>query len=83
MQVFVDEIRALDAPIRQHIVIDHRPGNLSAHLAGAPVAIPGPADAARLLKGRALGPNELFFINSTSGTTGMPKCVTHTQNRWK
>src|SRR5262249_32060177 len=25
----------------------------------------------------------LFFINSTSGTTGMPKCVMHTQNRWK
>jgi acyl-CoA synthetase len=37
----------------------------------------------RLLAGRALGPNELFFINSTSGTTGMPKCVMHTQNRWK
>jgi acyl-CoA synthetase len=25
----------------------------------------------------------LFFINSTSGTTGRPKCVMHTQNRWK
>ncbi|OCC24405.1 hypothetical protein MB02_07440 [Croceicoccus estronivorus] len=24
----------------------------------------------------------LFLINSTSGTTGMPKCVMHTQNRW-
>ena len=33
--------------------------------------------------GRRLGPNELFFINSTSGTTGLPKCVMHTQNKWK
>ncbi len=24
----------------------------------------------------------MFLINSTSGTTGMPKCVVHTQNRW-
>ena len=29
-----------------------------------------------------LGPSELFFLNSTSGTTGLPKCVMQTQNRW-
>lgn len=32
---------------------------------------------------RALGPDELFLVNFTSGTTGKPKCVMHTQNRWK
>lgn len=26
--------------------------------------------------------NELFLLNSTSGTTGMPKCVAHNQARW-
>lgn len=31
---------------------------------------------------QSLGPDELFLLNSTSGTTGMPKCVAHTQNRW-
>jgi acyl-CoA synthetase len=31
---------------------------------------------------RRLGPDALSIINSTSGTTGMPKCVLHNQNRW-
>ncbi len=39
-------------------------------LGGAP-----PAD-------RALGPDDLWMLNSTSGTTGLPKCVMHAQRRW-
>ncbi len=40
------------------------------------------AVAATLGSGRQLGPDDVFLINSTSGTTGLPKCVVHTQNRW-
>ncbi len=41
-----------------------------------------PGSPAGDLTGRAFGPDDLFLVNSTSGTTGMPKCVLHTQNRW-
>jgi acyl-CoA synthetase len=30
----------------------------------------------------AIGTDELWFLNSTSGTTGMPKIVMHNQARW-
>lgn len=30
----------------------------------------------------AVGPDDVWLLNSTSGTTGMPKCVVHNQNRW-
>ena len=34
------------------------------------------------VEGRGLRPADLFMLNSTSGTTGLPKLVTHTQSRW-
>lgn len=42
---------------------------------------PTPAERDRLA-GRALGLGEIHLLNGTSGTTGMPKCVVHNQNRW-
>lgn len=43
---------------------------------------PGSISRADLADDAALGPNDLYLVNSTSGTTGLPKCVMHTENRW-
>ena len=44
--------------------------------------LPDHGDPDALDAGRALGPDELWFLNSTSGTTGLPKIVMHQQARW-
>ena len=41
-----------------------------------------PAPGPEAVPGQAVGPSDLFMLNSTSGTTGLPKCVMQTQNRW-
>lgn len=43
---------------------------------------PGAVPRGELTPAMALGPNDLYLLNSTSGTTGLPKCVMHTENRW-
>ena len=64
----------LDVPtLRAHVVVDE---------AGAAVGAPDASVPPERLQGRALGPDELFMLNSTSGTTGLPKCVRQFQNRW-
>lgn len=47
--------------------------------AGPPSVV---AAAAATVSGRRLDPTGLCLINSTSGTTGLPKCVAHTERRW-
>ncbi|GAB1811030.1 class I adenylate-forming enzyme family protein [Mycobacterium sp. MUNTM1] len=56
-----------------HVVLNHDGGTLRLDVDAEPRA---PA------AGCQLGPDDVFLINSTSGTTGLPKCVVHTQNRW-
>lgn len=44
---------------------------------------PAPSDAmSRADEARALAADDLWLLNSTSGTTGLPKCVMHDQRRW-
>lgn len=80
MAALARELREEGAPLRHHVVVDD---DLAAvHVDGDEIPLPAAASAATTIAGRALGPDELFMLNSTSGTTGMPKCVMHTQNRW-
>ena len=67
-------------PLAHHLTTE---GEL---LPGEPIQIDGaPAPEPRphcpLPSPRAA--DELFLLNSTSGTTGLPKCVTHDQARWQ
>jgi len=60
-----------DGPLEDGVFVD-----------GQPVDVPTPEAAEAAIAGRALGPDDIFMFNSTSGTTGLPKCVVHTENRW-
>ena len=54
------------------IALDNQP-------APDPESVPGFAET---VEARRLGASELCLLNSTSGTTGLPKCVMQTHNRW-
>ncbi|HET6875142.1 MAG TPA: class I adenylate-forming enzyme family protein, partial [Acidimicrobiales bacterium] len=41
-----------------------------------------PLSHSRPQAARGLGPEDVFLLNSTSGTTGLPKLVAHTERRW-
>lgn len=69
-------LRADGLPVTHHIVVTaDASGDTFVNGEGASTA---PFELGR----RAYGADDLFIINSTSGTTGMPKCVMHNQNRW-
>ncbi|HEX7823739.1 MAG TPA: class I adenylate-forming enzyme family protein [Mycobacterium sp.] len=61
---------AADLPVRA-VVLGDRSDELFID-----TRLPGTADLS------PVGPDGPFLINSTSGTTGTPKCVVHNQNRW-
>ncbi len=70
-----EELRREGAPRRHHVVVERQLDTDEPCYAGGP---PAPADLAT----RRLGVGDLFLLNSTSGTTGLPKCVMHHQARW-
>jgi acyl-CoA synthetase len=71
------ELRGEGLPLREQLVVGDQLALDDACYADAP-----PASAAGELASRRLGAEDLFLLNSTSGTTGLPKCVTHHQARW-
>lgn len=79
----VHDLRQDGCGILHHIVLEGNGSSFSLAVDGGAVSLETPEDMVDRLAGRAVGPNDLFFINSTSGTTGRPKCVMQTQNKWK
>jgi acyl-CoA synthetase len=84
MSALVDELRGQGLPLRLHLVVE---GELAEtdpiHLDGRALEAPPASDAIDdALEKRRLRSDDLFLLNSTSGTTGMPKCVSHDQRRW-
>jgi len=70
-----EDLRREGAALRHHVVVERQLDADEPCYAGGP---PAPVDLAT----RRLGVNDLFLLNSTSGTTGLPKCVMHHQARW-
>jgi acyl-CoA synthetase len=81
------DLRAGGLPLAHHVVVGAGAGGgLAGEIlvdgeAVTPVR-PGAPGAGGRLASRRYGPDDVFLLNSTSGTTGLPKCVVHTQNRW-
>ena len=73
-----------DLPDLTHHITIEGPGQdaviaLDGEDAPKPESVSGFAEA---VEQRRLGASELCLLNSTSGTTGLPKCVMQTHNRW-
>lgn len=69
-----------DVTVR-HLVVNFGDASLL-HLDGEAV-VPSDVEVEEEWEERRIQADDLYLINSTSGTTGMPKCVLHTQNRWR
>ena len=69
------DVAAMDATVDRHLLV-----GLDACVVDP--ALPNGVEIDPDCAFRPIHPDELFLLNSTSGTTGLPKCVMHTQNRW-
>lgn len=78
----VDRLRGRHATLRHHLVVHGPSTECRVELVGSDVVAPTGPELRALVDERRIGPNELFLLNSTSGTTGLPKCVMQFQNRW-
>jgi acyl-CoA synthetase len=76
----VAAVRGRGLPLEQHAELGAG-GSLTGYIwaSGQPEGLP-PQTAP--VAGRQLGPGDLWLLNSTSGTTGMPKCVEQVQHKY-
>lgn len=77
LRALVAGLRAEGLPLEHHFLVEGElldASRLARDGGSTPAAVPAQA--------KPLGPADLFLLNSTSGTTGLPKCVMHDQQRW-
>jgi acyl-CoA synthetase len=82
----VARLRVEVPTLEHHVVVNGTSTTTTITIDGSPfdhATTPTAGDDLRTrIDARRLSPNELFLLNSTSGTTGLPKCVMQFQNRW-
>ncbi|MCY4433687.1 MAG: class I adenylate-forming enzyme family protein [bacterium] len=79
----VAELRRTLPGLEHHITVDGPGQGAAIALDGDPAPLPESVSGfAEDVEERRLGASELCLLNSTSGTTGLPKCVMQTHNRW-
>ena len=84
----LSDLRQRGAQIEHHLVLDDDciadpEGTLRRVVVdGQRIVLDRGDRAAEVVADRGLRPDDLFLLNSTSGTTGLPKCVMQHQNRW-
>ena len=79
----VSDLRRSLPSLQHHITIDGPGQGAAITLNDEPAPLPESVpDFAEAVEERRLGASELCLLNSTSGTTGLPKCVMQTHNRW-
>lgn len=79
----VRDLRARDVSLDFHVVLSNHGVDRITDVRGPEPHSVEPGRAHRsAVESRSIGPNDLCMLNSTSGTTGLPKCVTQFDNRW-
>jgi acyl-CoA synthetase len=77
----VAELKAQGFPMRHHVIMPeqiHDDIVIDGKVIGKNVS----AESAAQIEQRRAGPEDVFLLNTTSGTSGMPKCVQQHQSRW-
>jgi acyl-CoA synthetase len=87
MPEFVDDLRGQGLAIPKHLVVegelaDDQPVLVNGSRVDASSAGQAGDEIDARLRSRRVSAEDLFLLNFTSGTTGMPKCVKHDQKRW-
>jgi acyl-CoA synthetase len=78
----VARLREIHPSLEHHIVIDGPSTAAAIAVVGGTSAHTRDPGLRRRIDARRVNADQLFFLNSTSGTTGLPKCVMQNQNRW-